>query len=238
MTDGCNSFKRKRTFNESNVFFQSDNLDALDRAETAVRLGRIELESYIQLHPPFVYALHPVPVNDSAPEVVKKMASASKLANVGPMAAVAGALADLAVEAMLATGARVAIVENGGEVSATSPSLFTIELRAGSPCLGRIGFRIRPEECPIGVGTSSATVGHALSFGDADAATIFADTATLADAAATAVCNSVQGMDVPASIERGLHVAETMSFIRGAFIVREGYVGSVGSIPELVEIGP
>lgn len=236
MTDGCNSFKRRQTFNESNVFFQSDSLDALDRAEAAIRLSRIELESYIQLHPLFVHALRPVTVNDSAPKVVQKMARASELANVGPMAAVAGALADLAVEEMLTAGARVAIVENGGEVSAVSQSLFTIELYAGSPCLGRIGFRIRPEECPIGVGTSSATVGHALSFGDADAATVFTDTATLADAAATAVCNSVQGVDVPASVEHGLKVAETMSFIRGVFIVREGYVGSIGSVPELVEI--
>jgi ApbE superfamily uncharacterized protein (UPF0280 family) len=235
MTDGSNSYKRRRRFNESNVFLQSDDLDALDRAEAAIRLSRIELESYIHLHPQFVHALRPVTVYDRAPKVVRSMARASELTNVGPMAAVAGALADLAVEAMLAVGAREAIVENGGEVLVVSPSLYTIELYAGS-MLGRIGFRIRPEECPLGVGTSSATVGHALSFGDADAATIFADTATLADAAATAVCNSVQGRDVQASIAQGLRVAETMAFIRGAFIVREGYVGSVGSIPELVEI--
>jgi ApbE superfamily uncharacterized protein (UPF0280 family) len=69
MTDACTSFKRRRKFNESNVFFQNDILDALDRAEAAIRLSRIELESYILLRPGFVHALRPVTVNDSAPEV-------------------------------------------------------------------------------------------------------------------------------------------------------------------------
>lgn len=103
---------------------------------------------------------------------------------------------------------------------------------------GSIGFRISPSECPIGIATSSATVSHAFSFGEAEAATIFAETSTLADAFATAVCNAVQGKDIEESIQLGLEAAEKKrDLIRGALIIREKHVGSVGKIPQLVKIG-
>jgi ApbE superfamily uncharacterized protein (UPF0280 family) len=115
--------------------------------------------------------------------------------------------------------------------------VFTIGLYAGKTKLaGTTGFQIKPFECPIGVGTSSATVSHAFSFGEADAATIFADTAALADAGATAVCNMVKGKDVEASVQRGLRFAETIDFIRGVLIVRENCIGVVGRVPELIRI--
>jgi len=229
--------KVRQRFKESNILFQSDRAEAIDAAVEAVQHHRLELETYIRLHPHFVEALQPIPVEPVAPLIVRRMADATARADVGPMAAVAGALADLAVEAMVQAGSRVSIVENGGEVSAISQEPFTVGLYAGQSALGQaLGFRINPPDCPIGIGTSSATVSHALSFGEADAATVFAENAALADAAATAVCNAVVGEDVAASIELGLGVARRLGFVRGALIVRGGYVGSVGWIPSLVHI--
>ena len=202
-----------------------------------MRLHRLELETYIRLHSTFLDALQPIQVEPNSPLVVRLMADAGVKTNVGPMAAVAGALADLAVESMVGAGARVAIVEDGGEIAAASDESFVVGLYAGQSVLGAdLGFRIEASECPLGIGTSSATVSHALSFGEADAATIFADTATLADAAATAICNTVVGTDVAGSIQLGLDAVRSFPFVRGALIVRGGYVGSIGWVPQLVKV--
>jgi ApbE superfamily uncharacterized protein (UPF0280 family) len=227
----------RRVFKESNILFQSDSVEAIDAAITSITANRSALERYILTHPPFLHSLRPVPIASTAPHVVKLMAASTHALNIGPMAAVAGALADLALDAMRAAKAKIAIIENGGEVAAQSDRAFTVGLYAGKTAVGgTTGFQIEPSECPIGVGTSSATVGHAFSFGEADAATVFAASATLADAGATAVCNMVQGKDVEASIQRGLRFAETIDFVRGVLIVRGDCVGVVGRVPTLVRI--
>lgn len=230
--------EERRRFKESSILFKSERRRAIDAAISAIRIHRMELETYIALHPGFRYALNPVPVETEAPRIVRLMAQSTTPFDVGPMAAVAGVLADLAVEAMLGAGARIAFVENGGEISVSSDESFTIGLYAGGNALSdRVGFQIDPSECPIGIATSSATVGHAISFGEADAVTVFADTSGIADAAATAICNMVRGRDVEASVRSGLESAEKIgNIIRGVIVVRGKYVGSVGRIPQLVDI--
>jgi len=229
--------KVRRRFNESNVLFQSDRLEAIDAAIHAIVHHRLELETYIRFHPDYAKALQPLKVDPLAPLIVRKMAGAAARADVGPMAAVAGALADEAVDAMVKTGSQVSIVEDGGEISAESEQAFIVALNAGHNTLGRgIGFRIEPSDCPIGIATSSATVSHALSFGEADAATVFAEDAAHADAAATAVCNAVVGEDVVSSIELGLEAVKRLGYLRGALIVRGEHVGSVGWIPRMMGV--
>ncbi|MCJ7633029.1 UPF0280 family protein [Candidatus Bathyarchaeota archaeon] len=231
--------KIRKHFKESNILFQSDKAEAIDAAIEAVEYHRIELETYVRLRPHFAKTLQPITVDINAPLIIQKMANAAIKADVGPMAAVAGALADLAVEAMVRSGSRVSIVEDGGEVSAISDESFTVGLYAGQNALGHgLGFMIKPFDCPIGIATSSSTVSHAMSFGEADAAVIFAENATIADAAATAVCNSVVGDDVANSIKLGLEVGKKMSLVRGTLVVRGDYVGSAGWVPSLVQIEP
>jgi ApbE superfamily uncharacterized protein (UPF0280 family) len=231
--------KIRKHFKESNILFQSDKAEAIDAAIEAVEHHRLELETYIRLRPYFSKTLQPIPVDTNAPLIIQKMAYAATKAGVGPMAAVAGALADLAVDAMVKSGPGVSIVENGGEVSAVSEEPFIVGLYAGQNALGHgLGFMIRSSDCPIGIATSSSTVSHAMSFGEADAAVIFAENATFADAAATAVCNSVVGDDVANSIKLGLEVGKKMPVVRGTLIVRGDYVGSAGWVPSLVRIEP
>ncbi len=227
----------RRVFQESKILFQSNCQEALEAGIAAICTHRHALKRYVLSHSLFLHSLRPVPVEASAPPVVQLMAASTRALNIGPMAAVAGALADLALDAMREAGSRVAIVENGGEVAAQSDRVFTIGLYAGQTALGATtGFQIKASECPIGVGTSSATVGHAFSFGEADAATVFAASAAFADAGATAVCNRVQGTDVEASVQEGLRFAETIECLRGALIVRGDCVGIVGRVPTLVRI--
>lgn len=153
------------------------------------------LESYISRHPGFLTALEPFPVASDAPLIVREMANASAKVGVGPMAAVAGALAEFVGRELLQYSSEV-IVENGGDIFLKHEKPRLIGVFAGdSPYSGKLALKIEPEETPLGVCTSSGTVGHSLSFGKADAAIILSPSAALADAAATAVGNLVQTAD-------------------------------------------
>ncbi len=234
---GTEILKVRRRFNESKILFQSESAEAIEAAIQSIQHHRRELEQYIHMRPSFRYTLRPIPVASDAPRIVRLMAESTRSLNIGPMAAVAGVLADLAVQSMLESNVEVAIVEDGGEISAQSRRVFNVGLYAGTSDLaGKIGFQVTASECPIGIGTSSATVSHAFSFGEADAATVFTDTAAYADAAATAVCNAVKGRNIEASVQKGLTVADKIEGVRGALIVRGDCVGVVGKIPKLVKV--
>ena len=163
------------------------------------------------------------------------MAEYAEKANVGPMAAVAGVLADLAVEEMLLAGSEVAVVENGGEVSAVSNRPIEAALLAGDhPLSRRFGFRL--EEFPIGVATSSSIFSHALSFGEAEAVTIFAINAGLADAVATAIGNLIKGEECCEVIEKGIQKAISIEGVKGALIIYKDFVGFGGHVPQLIKM--
>ncbi|MHA1606498.1 MAG: UPF0280 family protein [Candidatus Freyarchaeota archaeon] len=224
------------TLKQTKLVVVTDSPEAVKVAVRTVKAHRETLERYVKRNPSFLRSLEPVEVSGDAPEVVRRMAEAGLKAGVGPMAAVAGALADLAVERMLAK-TRVAVVENGGEVSANSEKPVTVGVLAGkSPLSGRIGFLLPKEEMPVGIGTSSGTTGHALSFGLADAATVVAADAALADAAATAVGNVVRGDDAERAVQAGLEVAENIEGVRGALVIMGDYAGLVGKLPRMIRV--
>lgn len=228
----------RRVIGESSILVKTDLYEAAEVAFQSILGNRKKLQKYVEERPEFLHALEPTTIEQPAPEVVMRMSGAADAAKVGPMAAVAGALADLAAEEMMKKGARVAVVENGGEVSVRSDVKLDVAVYSGDSSLsGRLGFRIIQEDLPLGLATSSGTVGHALSFGCADSATIIAEDAALADAAATAVCNAVSAKDPNKSIRRGLRVADSIQGVRGALIVRGNRVGTVGRLPRLISIG-
>lgn len=235
--------KVKGQIGESDLFIETDTPEAIDLAFSAIRSHREQLLAYIAQHEEFLHSFSPVEIAHSAPLIVHAMAHAAKIANVGPMAAVAGALADFAIEEMMTkTGCKIAIVENGGEIigrmSERMSTPITIGVYAGenSTISGRIGFRLEFEDFPFGLGTSSATVGHAFSFGCADAACVFAENAAIADACATAVCNAVIGESFQESIQNGLEVAKSIKEIKGVLIIRGDHVGCAGRLPRLVQV--
>jgi ApbE superfamily uncharacterized protein (UPF0280 family) len=229
-----NLFKQVFQVKETNCTIISDKKSAVNTATSSIKHHRKELEKYLQHHPKFLYSLKPVPANDG-PVIVKLMAEAAEKANVGPMAAVAGVLADLAVKDMVLAGSKIAVVENGGEVSAVSNKPIDVALLAGDAPLSRqIGFRI--EKFPTGIATSSGLFSHALSFGEAEAVTIFSTNAGLADATATAVGNLIKGKDWRRAVERGIEEALSIDGVRGVFIVYRGIVGKAGEVAEIIKI--
>jgi len=219
------------------VLAVSDTARAIESGIKSIIYHRSQLELYIWRRPVYALSLDPLPIEESVPEVVKLASFAAEAGQVGPMAAVPGALAELAVKDMVSEGASVSLIENGGEIAAASTQPLIVGIYAGSsPVSGRMGFHLDLEDFPIGIATSSATVSHALNFGEADAAVVVADTASLADAAAKAVCNSVVGEDVQASVQSGLETAEGIRGVRGALVIRRNYVGTVGRLPRLIKL--
>jgi len=228
-------FRARRVIKESSLLLVSDLAAAIQAATRSVLSNRALLEAYMACNPAFMYALDPLKIEESAPRVVRLASDAATAAGVGPFAAVPGALADLAVEEMSCHGASVCLIENGGEVAANSRIPLNIGVYAGaSQVSGRIGFHLESDDFPVGISTSSATVSHAMTFGEADAAVAVADTAALSDASATAICNAVTGKDVEVSVQAGLEAAEGIPRLRGALVVRGRYVGSVGRLPRLL----
>jgi len=232
-TECAGLFKRAFEQGESVCTLISDREDAIEAAASSIKFHRRKLEKFVQERPLFLYSLQPVHI-EAGPEVVRLMAGVARRADVGPMAAVAGVLADLAVEAMVVEGAEVAVVEDGGEVSLVSDRPVDVALSAGdSPLSKRVGFRLH--QFPAGVATSSGLYSHALSFGEAEAVTVFAENAGLADAAATAVGNLVKG-DQRASIKLGVERALSIEGVRGVFIVYRGLVGVGGEVPTIIGV--
>ena len=231
-----NLFKQAFTCKDSVCNIIADKQAGIKAAEDSIKQNRTQLEEYISAYPKFAWTLKPFPA-PAKPLVAKLMANAAEKADVGPMAAVAGVLADLAVKDMLATGCEVAVVEDGGEVSAVSNVPIDLAFAAGDePLSKRFGFKLT--DFPIGVATSSGRFSHALSFGDAEAATVFCKEAGLADAAATAVGNVVKGEDFQAAIERGITVAKSIPGVEGALILYKGNVGTWGKIPQIIKVDP
>ena len=229
-----NLFKNTFTLKETKCTIIADRAGAIKEGISSIIFHRKQLEEYARNRPCFLYTLKPFHVG-RGPRVARLMASAAKKADVGPMASVAGVLADLAVEAMAVSGARVAVVENGGEISALSNRPIDVALLAGSHVLsGHLGFRL--EEFPIGVATSSGVFGHALSFGEAEAVTIFSRNAGLADAAATATCNIIRGTDWRNAVRNGINNALSIKNVNGVFIIYRGIVGFGGKIPNITRI--
>lgn len=229
-----NLFKQDFQCKESRCTIISDKEDAIKAAISSIESHRERLEKYTRNHPKFLYFLQPIRV-DKGPKIVKLMAEAADKAGVGPMAAVAGVLADLAVEDMVLNGAKVAVVENGGEAYAVSNRPIDIALSAGDSLLSKqLGFRL--EQFPMGVATSSGLFSHALSFGEAEAVTVFAEKAGLADAIATAVGNLVKGDDYRGAIECGINKALSVKGVKGVFIIYREMVGKGGEIPQIIGV--
>ncbi len=186
------------------------------RVEQLVWRTRRQLESYIAAHPDFAVTLEPCLVKREAPDIVLEMARAGNICGVGPMAAVAGTLADIVGRWLLRDRAEV-IVENGGDIFMKIVEPVNVAVLAGkSPLSGKIALLVEPGEQPQGISTASGTAGHSFSKGRADAAVLLSHSAALADAAATAVGNVVQGS---ADLERALALARSIEGVTGAVVI-------------------
>lgn len=226
--------KEKISIDETNITLQTD-LKKHGLYYSILRLLE-ELKNYIHKHADFLISFEPVLVEE-APVIVKMMARAGRYAEVGPMAAVAGTISQLSMGFLLDDGAKSVIVDNGGDVALKTNEEVIMGVYAGESSLsGSIGFKLKHEKTPMGVCTSSGTVGHSISFGRADSVTVFAGEASVADALATSIANEVKGKLDADAVGNGLSQAEDFrEHMRGVLIIVGESAGMVGKIPQLVK---
>jgi hypothetical protein len=221
-------FSKNVVFRETDLQIFCDKPIDPDYVLSRIEKYRRQIELYICRDEKFLSSLKPLTVELTAPMIVREMAANSRKANVGPMAAVAGAIAKHVGADLLRRGARTVIVENGGDIFLKTERPVKVGLFAGrAKLLSRLKLKIKPQDTPLGICASSGTIGHSLSFGNADCAVIIAKNAALADAAATATANMVRDKK---DLEAAVKFARSIKGIRGAVVILKNNLASWGEI--------
>jgi uncharacterized protein len=194
---------------------------------------RSQIERSIARRPEFLTNLDPMEVAPFDTPVVAKMIHAGKKAGVGPMAAVAGTVAEFVGRNLLPSSEEI-IVENGGDVFIHVKRPIVIGIYAGKITLGaKFGIKIGPTLIPTGVCTSSAKIGPSISFGRTDAATVVSSDVSLADAVATGLGNRIK---TTRDLKPAVQWACNLDGVQGALAIFEDKIAVQGDL-ELVPIG-
>jgi uncharacterized protein len=211
---------------ESDLLISSDT-NLTDQALKSLSKHRNSLETYIKNHPNFRTSLLPLPEDNLAPPIVRDMLAKSSICGVGPMAGVAGAVSEFVGYDLLNQTENL-IIENGGDIFIKTKKKLIASVYAGeSPLSYNVNFIVKPEKTPLGICTSSATVGPSLSFGKADAVCVISPSATLADAAASAIGNKVKSkQDMKKALDYGIKIPG----ISGIIIICGNDMGAIGEV--------
>ncbi len=197
-------------------------------AEERIKQYRWQIENYIAKDARFLTSLKPMPVELNAPRIIKEMSEQAKKANVGPMAGVAGAIAEFLGRDLIEKGYRQVIIENGGDVFIKTTGIRKVGIYSGrSKLWNKVCLKIKPKDTPLGICTSSGTIGHSLSFGCADSVTIISKSASLADAVATAAANRVNSKQ---EMQGALDFARSIKGVLGAVIILKNNLASWGNV--------
>jgi ApbE superfamily uncharacterized protein (UPF0280 family) len=188
---------------------------------------RANIEKYIQMHPQFKSSFKPVEILPNAPQIVMDMGRAAQAANVGPMAAVAGAIAETLGEE-ISRYCKDIIIENGGDIYIRSSKKRVIAIFAGNTRFSyQMGLEIAENETPLGICTSSGTIGSSISLGKADAVVIKANTAALADAVATATANLINTAE---DLKPAVEFANNITGVSAVLAIKDKLLAAWGNI--------
>ena len=202
-------------------------------AVAAIKSARVQVERKVRQDRFFLTTLEPYESRDDDSAVVKRMCDATTKAGVGPMAAVAGAVAAEAVEAMVRGGCSHCWVDNGGDIALMLDKAITLEVFSDPDSGKAFGFVLGPTESPIGICSSSGKLGHSISFGNSDVVVAIAEDAVLADALATAIANRVVDRE---SLRTCFDPFKSVRGATGFLAMLDGEVAVFGKVPELVEV--
>lgn len=196
--------------------------------EEKIRAYRWDIENYIDKDHRFLSAIKPIPVEINASSIVKNMAGQSKKANVGPMSTVSGAIAEFLGKDLLKKGYKDVIIENGGDIFLKTRKARKIGVYVGrSKLWDKLQLEIKPKDTPLGICTSSGTLGHSLNFGCADSVVIISKSTSLADAVATATANRIQSKD---DLQKALDFARSVRGILGVVIILKNNLLTWGKV--------
>ncbi len=217
-------------YKETTTTILTENSKYFKIAVKCILEARNKIERQILIQPEFLTSLEPIKcLGDD--ELIKDMCYAAKIANVGPMASVAGTIASYAVRRMVEAGAKVAVIDNGGDIAIVSnrPLIVGIYPSDFALIIESDGF--------YSICTSSGKLGHSISFGHADAATVLAENASIADALATALCNSIKNDTSKNELKVKLDkfYRKYRKFINGAIVIKDNLIGTVGRLPKITK---
>jgi uncharacterized protein len=205
----------------------------IEAAKESIREQRNILEKFIQADPFFMVTLDQYDLRMyDAPVIVREMIQCSAVFGIGPMSAVAGAIAKFAVQSMIGAGAAYAIVDNGGDICILNDQPVLVGIFAGTSTIKDLALEVVPRTKPLGICTSSGTVGPSISFGCADAALIVSEDSALADAAATALGNAVPSDCSGGLLEDCFEVIDKPG-IDGALVIRGEEMALWGKLPPI-----
>lgn len=194
---------------------------------------RGDIKNWIMFHPEFAASLVPIPLQGNEPPIIKAMIEAANLCGVGPMAAVAGAVAQ-AVGDRFASESPNLLVENGGDTYLHSTRERIVALLAEPDSGATVGLKLEADAFPVAVCASSGVIGHSLSLGSGDLVAVRAKDARLADAAATALCNLLQS---ESDVDTVLNQAQALAAhgLEGVFAQYDKKIAAWGQL-ELVAL--
>lgn len=217
---------------QTDLFIVAEN-DLSEKALEAVHEIRAVLKGCMVLNPDFATSLVPISVPANVHPVIKAMAQAASNCHVGPMAAVAGAVAQFVAEQLIPDSPNV-IVENGGDIFMYSTRSRKVALLSEPESGAKIGIVIEAGDFPVAICSSSGTIGHSLSLGNGDLVTVRAKDARFADAAATALANQLKSPDDVANV---IEKARTLAKygLDGVFVQYDSQIGAWGNL-ELIAL--
>jgi len=219
-------------YKDSRIKILTDKKELVSKAYDELVKQRTLIENYIKKDPFFLATLKPHKLKSNAPEIVELMAEGAEIAGVGPMAAVAGTIAEFVCRKLVEKGAKIAVVENGGDIFAVAEEEIVIGLFSGQNKVAeKLAFKLNKKNTPLAICSSSSLLGHSISFGKCDLATVFSKKSYVADAVATAVGNKVKKIE---DIDKTLNWAIRLKGVDGVIIIKDSKVGMIGKVPRLL----
>lgn len=203
-----------------------------------IRRKRLELEKYILKNPDFLNSLEPLNEKiKTKSDIILLMNKTSKIADIGPMASVAGTISELSLNYLIKNGSKNSIINNGGDIALINNKKIVCGIYSNNETLNNeIAFKLKARKSPLGICSSSSKIGHSISFGQSDSVTIISKSASISDGLATSIGNEIKGTDDEDAINNGLEKAEKYKehFIGGLLIKGEN-VGTIGKLPKIIK---
>lgn len=199
---------------------------------------RRDLKNHILTNNEFAVALKPIKIPENElSDIVFKMYESSNIADVGPMACVAGTISEMSLDYLIRNDSEYSIVENGGDISLVNDRKVLCGIYSNNEILGNnIAFEIKKRNKPLGICTSSGKIGHSISFGEADSVTIVGKSSSVCDGIATRIANAVVGETDEDKVFNALECCDSLKeFFESALIICSENVGTVGRLPKIVE---
>ncbi|AMD17520.1 hypothetical protein TL18_05480 [Methanobrevibacter sp. YE315] len=198
---------------------------------------RYDLKEYISRNSDFLLSLEPIETEGDLPLICETMVKASNIADVGPMACVAGSISELSLNYLINLDSKYSIVENGGDIALINDEKVLCGIYSNNEILkNKIAFEVKARKKPLGICTSSGRIGHSISFGDAESVSVISKSAATADGLATKIANEVKGSDSEDMLQNALEFSENYKeFFEGVLIISGDHVATMGKLPRIVE---